>query len=262
MQHGPELCWEFKSCSVFKPVCWVVVSTQEKLVLKVQTQLLCWPRSLGVISYAKGCAETKLRILLWKMDSDKGARSSAFRQNLCAFPFIYFFIYLSIARLIWPVCLADGIFFGRPSCHGYGCRPLSWWGQTYRGILPALVLHVSPPPPLPKFLYRTPCLSAVTLSSFGHLPLRLGFTSFPTVYGWDRFHLIYRETLWYHHRDQHSESSLYLFIICLSWNGPSALGFHFIQKWSSGQIRRLHFEGINLGKTLLLYWLIFIFFTF
>lgn len=141
--------------------------------------------------------------------------SSDFRQNLCAFPFIYFFIYLSITHLIWPViCLADGIFFGRPSRHGYGCRPLSWWGQTYRGVLPAPVLRVFSTPPPPSS--STVRCASVTLSSFGHLPLRLGFTSFPTVYGWDCFHLIYRETSWYHHRDHHSESSLYLFRVCLS----------------------------------------------
>lgn len=212
MQHGTET--------------WVLLKVQKLLFLfYFRTRLLgcgldaCvkdsdsvprWPVESGS-SIRKRMCRNKASVL--RKDSaglteEHGAQVS--RQNLCVHPFVYFFIYLYIAHLIWPVMrLADGIFFGRQSCHGYGFLLLSWRSQTYRGVLPAWVLCLLST--LSKFLCRTPCLSDVTLSSFGYLPLWLGFTSFPDVYGWDRFHLIYRETSWYHHGDHHSESSLYLF---------------------------------------------------
>lgn len=103
------------------------------------------------------------------------------------------FLYLSITHLIRSIiCLADGIFFGGTLCHRYASQTLLWPCQTYRGILPAPVLRVFFTSTPFKFLRHTPsCLSATTLSSFGRLSLRLGFTSFPTVYGRICFHLIY-----------------------------------------------------------------------
>lgn len=96
MQHGAELCWGLKTCYIFRPVGWVCGSYSSSDLVH------CWPEEsgssrdilLGVISYAKGCAKTRLRVLFWKRTLLE-LRSSDFRLNLCVFPLI-FFLYLSL----------------------------------------------------------------------------------------------------------------------------------------------------------------------